>query len=106
MRCTSGFDFWRCTSRGNVYILRRTERNVFQRLNRIGKTPSQDAFQHHQRVAAISLIELVVNQLLQSFGRQCRKPVLSDGGLDVQPDFLIIVIDCAWLAVVLTIVSN
>ena len=103
MGSAPGLHSRRRTGGGKLDIFGGAVRNVLQRLDRIGKTARQNALQNGQRIPAVPLIELVVDQLLQGLRGQSRQTVLSNGGLDVELNFLFVVADGAGLTVVQTV---
>ena len=76
----------------------RAVRNVLQRLDRVGKTARQNAFQNSQRVPAVPLVKLVIDQLLKRLRGQGGQTVFPDGGFDVVVDLLLVfLLNRAWM---------
>ena len=100
---TPGFYSRSCAGRGQVDILGRAVRNIFQRLDSVGEAARQNALQNGQRISTVPLIELVVDQFLKCLWRQGCQPIFSNNRLNMELDFLFIVVDRTGLAVVLAV---
>ena len=100
MGSAPGLHSRRRTGGGKLDVFGGAVRNVLQRLNRVGKTARQNALQNGQRIPTVSLIELVVDQFLKCLRGQGGQPVLTDDRLDMEFDFLLIVVDGTGLTVV------
>ena len=85
--------------RRDFNIFRRAVRDILQRLHSIGQAPRQAG----ERITAVTLIEFFVEQILQDlWGERCQT-VVANRRLQVQANFLLIVGDRAFLAVVIAI---